>query len=121
LTETLERLEAALADRYTLERELGRGRAVHLATDSELQRHEAIVARLDHPHILALRDSGRVDGPLRSVMPYVERESLPQSLDRERQLSVDESVRIVRSVLVAKHCVTRAPSDSLISFGVPPP
>ena len=94
------RLQAALADRYRVERELGRGgmATVFLALDLKHDRPVAVkvlrpelaaalgperflreirlAARLTHPHILPLHDSGEADGFLFYVMPYVEGESL---------------------------------------------
>jgi serine/threonine-protein kinase len=52
-----------------------------------------LAARLNHPHILPLHDSGETEGFLYYVMPYVEGESLRERLDRERPLEVDEAVR----------------------------
>ncbi|HKK08559.1 MAG TPA: serine/threonine-protein kinase, partial [Gemmatimonadota bacterium] len=116
------RLVAALADRYRLERELGQGgmATVYLAEDLKHHRQVAIkvlkpelaavlgaerfvqeittTAQLQHPHILPLFDSGTADGFLFYVMPYVEGETLRDRLDRERQLGVDEAVRITREV-----------------------
>src|SRR5205085_12436927 len=61
-------------------------------------REIAITARLDHPHILTLIDSGGADGFLFYVVPYVRGESLRTRLAREHQLPLDEAVRIVRQV-----------------------
>jgi serine/threonine protein kinase len=118
MTDQLERLTAALAHRYAIEREVGRGgmATVYLARDLKHRRpvavkvlhadlaaaigqdrflHEIeIVARLRHPHILPLHDSGDADGNLYFVMPYVAGESLRDRLTRERQLAVDEAVHI---------------------------
>jgi len=58
-------------------------------------------AKLNHPHILPLHDSGDADGFLYYVMPYVEGESLRERLDRERQLPVDEAVHHARSIAAA--------------------
>jgi serine/threonine-protein kinase len=117
-----ERLNAALADRYSIESEIGRGgmATVFLAEDLKHHRKVAIkvlhpelaaavggqrflqeietVASLSHPHILMLIDSGEADGLLYYVMPYAEGESLRRRLDRERQLPVDEAVRIAVEV-----------------------
>jgi serine/threonine-protein kinase len=60
-----------------------------------------IAAGLNHPHILALHDSGEVDGLLYYVMPYVAGESLRQKLERQTQLSVDESIELTRQVASA--------------------
>jgi hypothetical protein len=122
---TEERLRAALADRYALERELGRGgmATVFLARDLKHGRAVAvkvlrpeltstvgaerflreirIAAQLTHAHILTVHDSGEVDGLLYFVMPYVEGESLRQRLDRERQLPVDVALDIAREVAEA--------------------
>ena len=115
-------LVAALADRYTLDRELGRGgtAAVYLALDRKHQRQVAIkvlrlevaahlgaerflreiaiAARLTHPHILPLIDSGEAAGSLYYVMPYVPGESLRQRLERERRLPVRDALRAARDV-----------------------
>ncbi len=112
------RLKAALADRYQIERELGRGgmATVYLAQDLKHRRPVALkvlhpqlaatlgpdrflreiqtVARLQHPHILSVHDSGEAAGLLWFTMPYVEGESLRDRLAREHQLSVDDAVRI---------------------------
>jgi eukaryotic-like serine/threonine-protein kinase len=120
-----DRLSAALANRYLIERELGRGgmATVYLARDLKHARLVAlkvlrpelaaavgpqrflreiqVAAAFNHPHILALHDSGTAEGLLYYVMPYVEGESLRQRLTRERQLPVDEALRIARDVLSA--------------------
>jgi len=117
-----ETLRLALADRYAIERELGQGgmATVYLAEDLKHHRRVAIKvlrpelaatlgaerflreielsARLAHPNILPLHDSGAADGYLYYVMPYVEGESLRDRLSREKQLPVDEAVRIAREV-----------------------
>jgi serine/threonine-protein kinase len=115
----------ALADRYRLERELGQGgmATVYLAHDLRHDRRVAVkvlrpelaaviggerflaeiktTANLQHPHILPLFDSGRVDGTVFYVMPFVEGESLRDRLGRERQLPIPEAVRIAREVASA--------------------
>ena len=120
-----ERLSAAVADRYRIERELGAGgmATVYLATELKHERQVAlkvlrpelalvlgaerflaeikITARLDHPHILTLIDSGTVDGFLYYVLPYVRGESLRALLDRERQLGLADARAIARQVAVA--------------------
>jgi eukaryotic-like serine/threonine-protein kinase len=125
MTEILARLKAALADRYAIDRELGHGGAatVYLAQDRKHGRAVAvkvlrpelaaalgaerflreieIAARLTHPHILSLHDSGEANGFLYYVMPYLEGESLRDRLNREAQLPVDEAVRIAREVASA--------------------
>ncbi len=122
MLDLLERLKSALADRYAVNREIGRGgmATVYLAQDPRHDRRVAIkvlhpelaasvgaerflqeiktVAGLTHPHVLPLYDSGETDGLLYFVMPYVEGESLRQRLERERQLPIDEAIRITREV-----------------------
>jgi tetratricopeptide (TPR) repeat protein/tRNA A-37 threonylcarbamoyl transferase component Bud32 len=119
---TIERLRASLADRYTIERELGAGgmATVYLAEDLKHDRKVAIkvlkpelaaglgherflreiatTANLRHPHILPLFDSGAADGLLYYVMPYIEGESLRDRLDRERQLPLADALQIAREV-----------------------
>jgi len=111
-------LRDALQDRYALERELGRGgmATVYLARDvkhkrlvalkvlhpelaaalgaERFQREIEFAARLQHPHILTVLDSGEAAGQLWFTMPYVEGESLRSRLRRERQLPVEDAVRI---------------------------
>jgi serine/threonine-protein kinase len=118
-------LAAALADRYRIERELGRGgmATVWLAHDLRHDRPVAlkvlrgelvatlgpdrflqeirIAARLQHPHILPVHDSGGAAGRLWYTMPYVEGESLRQRLARERQLGLPGTLRIADQVLSA--------------------
>ena len=124
-SDQLARVAAALAGRYTVERELGHGgmATVYLADDLRHHRKVAIkvlrpelgavlgperftreihiAAGLSHPHILALHDSGDADGLLFYVMPYVRGESLRQKLARQGQLPIDEALRIVRQVASA--------------------
>jgi serine/threonine protein kinase len=115
----------ALQERYTLERELGRGgmATVYLAIDRKHKRPVAlkvlrpelalslgperfrreveIAARLQHPHILTVHDSGETAGRLWFTMPYVEGESLRDRLLRQKQLSMEDGLRITREVLQA--------------------
>jgi serine/threonine protein kinase len=123
---TPDRLSAALAGRYRVERELGAGgmATVYLAHDIRHERRVAIkvlhpelaaalgvdrflaeikvTANLQHPNILPLLDSGLIDGGVPYyVMPYVEGESLRARLDRERQLPVTEAVNIGTGVAAA--------------------
>ena len=115
-------LTAALADRYRIERELGAGgmATVYLAHDLKHDRDVAIkvlkpeigqtvgaerflreiqlAARLSHPHILPLHDSGEADGMLYYVMPNVEGRSLRDRLDESRQLPVEEALSVTREV-----------------------
>ncbi len=116
------RLEASLSTTYRLERELGSGgmAVVYLAHDLRHKRRVALkvlrpeisavmgperflreietLANLTHPHILPLHDSGEADGLLFYVMPYVEGESLRDRLLREKQLPLDDALRIAREV-----------------------
>jgi len=116
------RLTAALADRYRIERELGQGgmATVYLAHDLKHDRKVALkvlrpelavvigaerflaeiktTANLQHPHILALHDSGKIKGTVFYVMPFVEGESLRDRLAREKQLPVADAVRIATEV-----------------------
>jgi hypothetical protein len=125
MTDASESLRAALADRYPIERELGRGgmATVYLARDPRHGRRVAlkvlhptlaaglgterflrevrIAAALQHPHILPVHDSGEAAGHLYYVMPFVEGETLRARLDRSGPLPIDESVRLAREVLDA--------------------
>ncbi len=116
------RLNAALEGRYAIERELGEGgmATVYLADDLKHERKVALkvlkpelaavvggerflaeiktTAKLQHPHILPLHDSGDADGFVFYVMPFVEGESLRDKLDREKQLGVQDSVAITQKV-----------------------
>ena len=122
MSEATGRLSAALADRYRIERELGQGgmATVYLAHDLRHERKVALkvlraelaavigaerflaeirtTANLQHPHILPLFDSGSADGFLYYVMPYVEGESLRDRLTREKQLPVDEALKVATEV-----------------------
>ncbi len=122
MTEYLDQLRTALADRYAIDREIGRGgmATVYLAEDLKHRRKVAlkvlhpavgaalgaerflreieIAAGLAHPHILPLHDSGHAGELLYYVMPFVEGESLRQRLDREKQLPLDEALHIAREV-----------------------
>ena len=122
MVDTFQQLRAALADRYTIEHELGRGgmATVYLAQDVRHRRQVAlkvlrpevaaalgpqrfldeiqVAAGLAHPHILPVFDSGQAREFLYYVMPYVAGESLRERLTREHQLPVGEAVRIAREV-----------------------
>lgn len=125
MSDLLSQLQQALAGRYRVERELGRGgmAIVYLAHDLKHHRRVAIkvlkpelvpalgpdrflreieiAARLAHPNILPLYDSGEAGGLLYYVMPYVEGETLRQRLDRETHLPVDLAVQIATEVAEA--------------------
>src|SRR5688500_717508 len=129
MAEITERLSTALADRYRIERRLGEGgmATVYLAEDLKHDRKVALkvlrpelgvvlgadrflqeiktTARLQHPHILPLYDSGCTaaapggdTGFLFYVMPFIEGETLREKLDREQQLGIDEAVKIATEV-----------------------
>jgi serine/threonine protein kinase/Tfp pilus assembly protein PilF len=121
----VQRLRDSLAGSYTIDRELGRGgmATVYLAQDCKHDRVVALkvlhpdlaaslgpdrflreiklAARLNHPHILPLFDSGAADGFLYYVMPYVEGESLRERLDREQQLPLDDALHHTRAIASA--------------------
>ena len=118
----LDRLKAKLSDRYAIEKELGRGgmATVFLAKDVKHDREVAIkvlhpelsatiggdrfereiklAAKLQHPNILGLYDSGEADGLLYYVMPFVKGEAVRDRIDREGQLPVDDAVQITLEV-----------------------
>ena len=121
-TEHVERLRAALGDRYDIARLIGRGGMAHVYLAEDLKHHRFvalkvlkpglvpvlgperfmreidIAAQLAHPNILPLFDSGSADGLLYFVMPYVEGETLRSRLDRDGKLPADEAVQIAREI-----------------------
>jgi eukaryotic-like serine/threonine-protein kinase len=125
MTDLRAQLQAGLGSGYTLERELGRGgmATVFLARDLKHDRPVALkvlhpelamslgperflreiklAARLQHPHILTVLDSGETAGRLWFTMPFVEGESLRDRLRRERQLPVEDALRIAREAAQA--------------------
>ena len=127
-----DRLTAALADRYRIERELGQGgmATVYLAHDLRHDRKVAVkvlhpelaaavgadrflaeirtTANLQHPHILPLHDSGATDGFLYYVMPYVDGETLRDRLARDRQLPIGDTLRLAGEVAGALDYAHRA-------------
>ena len=122
MPDLLERLKTALAERYAVESVIGRGGMATVFVAEDLKHHRKvavkvlhpelaaavgterflreikIVAGLAHPHILPLFDSGEADGLLYYVMPYVEDENLRDRLEREKQLPIEDAVRITREV-----------------------
>jgi len=122
MTQTLASFASALADRYAVERELGRGgmATVYLAEDRKHGRKVAIkvlrpglaaslgaerflreigiAARLAHPHIVPLIDSGEANGMLYYVQPFVPGGSLRERLDAEKRLALKETLRIAQEV-----------------------
>src|SRR5688572_826946 len=125
MSEIMTRLFTALGSRYRIEREIGSGgmASVYLARDLKHDRDVAvkvlrpelaavlgttrflneirISARLDHPHILTLIDSGTSDGFLYYVMPFARGESLRHKLKRDKQLTLDEALHITRQITSA--------------------
>ena len=121
----IEQLRKSFSSSYTVDRELGRGgmATVYLAQDVKHERMVAlkvlhselaaslgadrflreikVAARLNHPHILPLHDSGALDGFLYYVMPYVEGESLRERLEREEYLPIEEAVSLTRGIASA--------------------
>ena len=125
MTDLRSRLQPSLADRYTIDREVGRGgmATVYLAHDLKHDRQVALkvlhpelaaslgaerflreiqtAARLQHPHILPLYDSGQADGLLFYVMPYVQGDSIRGRLSRDKKLPLEEALAIARDVAAA--------------------
>src|SRR5437667_8219420 len=121
----LDRLRAALVERYDIEREIGRGGMATVYVAQGLKHHRSvavkvlhphlaanlgaerflreiqIAASLQHPHILPLYDSGQAGGLLYYVMPYVEGESLRRRLEREKQLPPDDAPKLATAVAAA--------------------
>jgi serine/threonine-protein kinase len=148
---TIARLKAALEGRYEVDRLVGSGgmAAVFLARDARHERPVAIkvlhpelalsiggerflaeisvTAKLQHPHILPLHDSGQADGLLYYVMPFVAGESLRAHIERERRLAIGEALRITQAVAGALDYAHRQgivhrdvkPENILLSDGVP--
>ncbi len=125
MTDPITRLNAALEGRYRIEREIGEGgmATVYLAHDERHNRNVALkvlkaelaavvgaerflaeietTAQLTHPHILPLHESGEADGFLFFVTPYIEGDTLRDKIDREKQLSVAEALKITEDVASA--------------------
>jgi len=151
MSDPVARLNVALEGRYRIGRELGEGgmATVYLATDLRHERQVALkvlkpelaavvgaerflaeiktTANLHHPHVLPLHDSGEADGFLFYVMPFVEGETLRDRIAREKQLPVDEAVRLAMAVANAlQHAHDRGvihrdikPANILIQDGQP--
>ena len=125
MSDPVARLNVVLEGRYAIERELGEGgmATVYLAKDLKHNRNVALkvlkpelaavvgaerflaeietTANLTHPHVLPLFDSGEADSFLFYVMPHIEGESLRERIDREKQLPVDEAVKITTDLAEA--------------------
>ena len=125
MTDPITRLNSALEGRYRVGRELGEGgmATVYLAEDLRHERKVALkvlkpelaavvgaerflaeiktTANLQHPHILALYDSGEADGFLFFVGPYIEGDTLRDKIDREKQLGIEEALKITEKVAAA--------------------
>src|SRR5262245_8113995 len=119
----LERLQLALGDRYTITGEATRGGMALIFRAGERQHHRSvaikvlkpdvaasigaerflreidIAARLIHPHIMPLHDSGDADGLLYYVMPYLSGDTLRQRLAKEKQMAIPEVVGLLRQIL----------------------
>ena len=141
MSDVFDRLKAALADRYAIEREIGAGgmATVYLAEDLKHHRNVAvkvlrpdlaaalgperflqeieIAAQLQHPHILPLHDSGEADGFLFYVMPFVEGLSLREKLAKEGELPIGDAVRILRDVVDA---LTEAHEQGVVHRDIKP-
>ena len=141
MPDSLPRLQSALAGRYAVERELGHGgmATVYLAEDlkhgrqvalkvlrpelaallgrDRFVREVAIAARLNHPHIVPLYDSGEAEGLLFYVMPFITGESLRARLQREQELPVDAALAITRQ---AASALSYAHAQHLIHRDVKP-
>ncbi|MEP6906112.1 MAG: serine/threonine-protein kinase [Gemmatimonadales bacterium] len=124
-TVSVDRLRESFSQSYTIDRELGRGgmATVYLAQDIKHDRVVALkvlhpelasalgperflreirlAARLNHPHILPLFDSGEANGSLYYVMPYVEGESLRERLERDQQLPIAEAIKHATAIASA--------------------
>ena len=124
-SDPISKLNAALEGRYRVEREIGEGgmATVYLAHDERHNRNVALkvlkaelaavvgaerflaeietTAKLTHPHILPLHDSGEADGFLYFVTPYIEGDTLRDKIDREKQLSIEEALEITKDVASA--------------------
>src|SRR4030095_4299920 len=120
--EPFDRLKSALADRYAVERQIGAGGMADVFLTHDLRHNRKVAikvmhrdlaelvgverflreiettAKLQHPHILPLFDSGSIDGTVFYVMPYVEGESLRTRLKRETQLPIADLLRIAGEV-----------------------
>jgi serine/threonine protein kinase len=125
MSDFLERVKVAFADLYEVEEKLGEGgmAIVFLASDRKHGRKVAIkvmrpelseslggerflqeietAARLSHPHVLPVHDSGQIDGLLYYVMPYVDGESLSDRLRREQQLPIEDAIAITTEIAEA--------------------
>jgi TolB-like protein len=125
MTDSLDRLREGLAGKYRIERELGRGgmATVYLAVDDHhdrsvalkvlhpdlaatigserFEREVKLAAKLQHPHILSVYDSGDAGGLLWYTMPFVEGESLRDRMSREGQLPIPDAMRIARESALA--------------------
>jgi len=139
--DVVDHLKSALADRYQIDGEIGRGgmATVYLALDVKhdrpvavkVMRPELVVslgvdrflreiqieARFQHPHIVPLYDSGQADGLLYYVMPYVEGETLRARIAREGQLPVEDALQIAREVGAA---LTYAHSHGVVHRDIKP-
>ncbi len=144
MSDALERLGAALAERYAIERQIGAGgmATVYLARDLKHDRAVAlkvlrpelaavlgierflseirVTAHLQHPHILPLFDSGQAGGLIYYVMPHVEGESLRHRLEREKHLPIEEAVALASGVASAlDYAAGSRLTETGLSLGTP--
>ena len=141
MTDSLDRLRAALAGRYTVDREIGRGGTATVFVGTDLRHERAvaikvlrpelavltsharflreikITASLTHPNILPVLDSGEADGFVYFVAPFVEGESLRRRLEKEKQLPLDDAILIAREVSSA---LSYAHSKGLVHRDIKP-
>ena len=125
MTDSLDRLKTALADRYAIEKEIGAGGMATVYVAEDLKHHRKVAvkvlrpelsavlgaerflkeievtAKLQHPHVVPLFDSGQADTFLYYVMPFVEGESLRDHLNREKRLPIQEAVEITKDIAAA--------------------
>ncbi len=141
MTDSLDRLRVALAGRYTVDREIGRGGTATVFVGTDLRHERAvaikvlrpelavltsharflreikITASLTHPNILPVLDSGEADGFVYFVAPFVEGESLRRRLEKEKQLPLDDAILIAREVSSA---LSYAHSKGLVHRDIKP-
>ncbi|UCC48674.1 MAG: protein kinase, partial [Gemmatimonadota bacterium] len=141
LPDPVDQLKASLADRYAIEREIGRGgmATVYLARDLKHERWVAlkvlrpelstalgaqrflrevkIAAQLQHPHVVPIFDSGEAGGLLFCVMPYVEGPTLRELLEREKQLPLEDALQIARNVA---HALSYAHDHGIVHRDIKP-
>ena len=127
MSDTLELLRTALQDRYALERQVGEGGMAFVYRAEDLKHHRPVAikvlkpelsanigaerflrevelaARLQHPHVVPVYDSGATEKSLYYVMPFIEGESLRDRLEREKTIPLGEALRLTREAASALH------------------